>query len=338
MNYLKRNIFLLPAILLFLSACSDSDTGDSEENDSTNIETILSELEKETDISIFTESLKSADLQDINGPVTIFAIQNDALSTRSSKATMAIGKDELLYHIIKGAYSDLSQISNMTTLNKQSVDIETIYVKNTPYTYVNDVIINSSPTILEGGNVLYKTNLSLLLSRTPPSKNNNEEYIDWLAMKLEGEWILVDNESYNIYVEDYNKKEITPIDSKDSRRYQYREIFERDRTYYSKGMLGKYEAVYNKEEHSIIKGTGSRADKAWFGLSTSDNQEIALSGRTVLSNGQSYPVGTMHIDENFGIGSHMKYIICSPGYSLNPPMLYPAERDSLVYIFQKICN
>lgn len=350
---MKGKILLITISLsLIFYSCSDSEKDpvvDPNEQGS-QIERIITELEKNNDLTIFSQALKSAKLPDSNGPVTVFAVFNSAFGDNNAKSRAVISGDEVSWHVVKGAHTDLSGVTSLQTLGNHNLQVNNADVeldgKKEKLTYVNDVIVNNEYKKV-GENIIYTTNKVLPKDVVAPSVEKQNEYFEWLARKVAGTWLLMTNKKYDkITAWEGEKGEVVSVVQNGSNpawNGNLTETFNWEVVDKEKHIYG--DIVLNskiKDEDFCPLGTNGMENMFW-GLISSQSQ---MDNRVGILYYAKHPTLNLYmiqsvniyIDREFGVGHRMKLIWEDYGYSMAPPNMYPSKKECIEFMFVKIRN
>lgn len=160
---MPRKIKILYAaviLFMFMMACSDNDPEIINEpsEGQKEVEKIVTELEKNKDVSTFTKALKNIvpDLNFEENQITVLAVKNQS-AEKSTDNTSNYTPETLKRHIVKGAH-DFTQMSKDTLVLK-SISNETIYAtKLNGEIFINNVPLASTSPTKAGNSIIYVVN------------------------------------------------------------------------------------------------------------------------------------------------------------------------------------
>lgn len=209
---LKLMIFSL-FLSLVLTSCEDKND-DPQSEDQKQMQDILNELDKISDIGDFTTTLKnmSGSINAGNDKITVFAIRNK-INQKSTSPHNPYTLGEVKRHIVKGG-QDLLNMSGDTVIMKSIADDVLYATKYEGQVYINGIpLVSSNPTRV-GDNYIYVVSdvvpeekdmpkYSVLFSvrecnenwsvEKPESDYPSEETLIFLYQKQNSDYILVDS-------------------------------------------------------------------------------------------------------------------------------------------------
>lgn len=328
---MKKLFLLLPAIVLLITACSKSDKEDTDEGGgatSESVKDVISELEKKGDYSTFAQALKSLDLGNYEGPLTIFAVHDKA----SDIENLTAGKISM--YTVKGSFDEksLESSANLTAINGNTIPIETEDVEfedNTKkITYIDGNVLEGTPITI-GSHLVYTMHRSL--ATTPPS-SDTETYNEWLGKRMQGTWVVSKNVElvYNYYYDSgmivdrvaYSDDKTSFIDKtilKEDVNSCYITISYNKVNDENFGNIKINHKVFRNDAEcnntSGVYGTLSDAASTWY-IRKKAKEESILSYQSSHSLILKYPhpvtsITALPLNQKVGVGKNMQIIKCT---------------------------
>jgi hypothetical protein len=241
---MKKNIFILCAIIFAFAGCGDENTSPS--GGEGTLADIAAELGKDADYSLFAAALANADVANEADGYTIFALPDSIIELDGEE----ISVEEALWHVVKGKYTSVEALlaTPLQTIGGQTLTVETenIEIDGTATTvlYVNDIPVDYDSRRLLGETPMYSIGTNIAKASATP--DNLDAYNNQAARKMAGKWkiVSVTNNIYHIWSDGTRDPE--PYSNETDKNFHANccEIFHRDPDFASKGYAGTYESVH----------------------------------------------------------------------------------------------
>ncbi|MCC8035541.1 MAG: hypothetical protein LIO77_06375 [Rikenellaceae bacterium] len=335
---LKRNpmqaALALAFTLVVVAGCSSGNSG-SEGDPAGNMAAVIERLEKNTDLTEFTESLKGLQNSIKEADITVIAVKNVAFGDDDAE----IASSDITRHVIKGAWplDKLKAASQVESVDGTKLAVEYYSDAGIEVLYVNDMVVDLDPSSV-GNSIIYTTDAFMPATTALPSPTD-DDYLKAIGRKIEGRWVMTGHTIYSIYMPDANTSQTTETSS--SEHIGCGETF-----YWSpksmntvSGYYGEYELYHSCGSGTSIGAVGvnrRREEGVWKVSSTSEPGFIASLEFGFDMAG--YRRSVSYFLQGPGVGSIMKYYVMYPGEELNPPNMYPAQKKEEMYTLRKLSN
>ncbi|MCD8073393.1 MAG: hypothetical protein LUE10_09640 [Alistipes sp.] len=193
------------AFALLLCGCSSDNSGGQGGDPAGNMAAVIEKLEKERDLSQFTEALKEVQNQVKEADITVIAVKNIAFEDHNAD----IASSDIVRHVVKGSWplARLREATQVESVDGTKLAVEYYSNEQMQVLYVNDMVVDLDPSSM-GNSIIYTTDAFVPATTALPSPSHSD-YLKALGRKIEGRWAITGHVTYNIYMADANTTEVT---------------------------------------------------------------------------------------------------------------------------------
>ncbi|MDR0506872.1 MAG: hypothetical protein LBH32_08680 [Dysgonamonadaceae bacterium] len=267
---------IIPALAIsamFLTACG----GNNEptlDDEGGNYASVVSELGKDADFSLFAAALASANAVSDAESYTIFALPDSIIRIDGDAMSVA----DVQWHVVSGKYSSEKLLTAQTlkTIGGQTLTVTTDTIEfddeQQVVLYVNNVPVDYQSVRLPDKTPVYPVGTNIAKISSPVNADNLDAYNSNLALALAGRWRIVKPEYYKYYIWSDGHRDDEPFDHYFDNEFPHKncyEIFTRNPERAAQGYAGTYMSVHNCG--STFKYSPSRnvqhIDNGWWKVS-----------------------------------------------------------------------